>query len=192
MRRPANNLRRHIVDWLINWSPQAKWTGDMMQDAAILVGECQRILPYITVMYHRLQNKVSLRDQDYTFEDGLRYALPYLSINMRKWLFSSPYLQAPVPTIYNSVEGRYELTTKIRYGYLDGHRSPNVTSHLELSALQSQFRYWFDPKGIREARVGDLFTFVKIWGHPENILSLRGRAAADRYAFVTNPTVEYE
>lgn len=186
MYKPRNPLRRQIIDYIFTWTPQRKWTGDPMMDADILVKECQGLLPYIVVAYHRLQNKVPLRTKDYVFENCLGEVIPVLSRKMREWLLSSPYLQKTIPVKFDPINGSVIFDTKIRYGYIDGHRRPAPVTHFEISHLVGQYRYWLDPKTLREPRISDIFNFVRTWGGPENVISLRGKTKEDKYAFIAN------
>lgn len=183
---PRNNLRRHIVKWLIDWQPQKKWTNDMMIDANILVEECQRLLPYVTPAYFRITAKPKSRNHDRSFEDILRDdVIPALMIRMREWLLTCPFVKAPFPLKFNPTTGDAEPTSKIRYGALDSRGTPAPSMYFELTSLQSNYRYWLGPNGIREARISDLYNFVGVWGRPDNIVIPKGRSIAERYAYVT-------
>lgn len=183
---PHNNLRRHIVKWLADWQPQKKWVDDMMVDANILVEECQRLLPYVTPAYNKIMSKPKARRYDRSFEDILKdQEIPALMLRLRDWLLSCPFVKSPFPLKFNPMTGDAEPTAKIRYGSLDSRGTPVPAMFFELTALQSNYRYWLGPNGMREGRVSELYTFVGVWGRPDNIVIPKGRSTAERYAYVT-------
>jgi len=183
MHKPANPIRRNVINQVLNWHPAQEWENDPMRNANILIKECQNLLPYVTVIYHNMAESFVVREYDETFHGCLRTCLPILSEKLRVWLLSCPYLQKPEPRIIDE-HGNVIINSKIRYGYLgDGGRTPKVTNHFELNSLSGGYPNWFGTK-IKAVRVSDIAHFINQWGDPFAAVSQRGKSKEDRYAFV--------
>lgn len=192
MYKPSNPIRRNIVNKLLDWHPTQKWENDPMRDATILVTECQKLLPYVVVLNHRLTSLITVRDRDDVFTDCLAAALIPLGKNLRTWLFSCPHLQTSIKQVVTPA-GEVIFNSKIRYGYLaSGGHSPRILDHFELEYLVAR-HLWLRVKE-RTIRISELFNFIARWGDPSNVVSQRGRSKEDRYAFVspTGKVLMYE
>src|SRR5258705_13923533 len=105
MIKPSNPIRRNIINKLFSWQPTREWESDPIKDAQILVYECQKLLPYLVVLHHRMANPVMLRNKDYIFDDCLLGSLEPLALSIRKWIFSCPSLQATGSSHYYDAAG---------------------------------------------------------------------------------------
>lgn len=183
MYKPANPIRRNIINKLLSWTPTLKWANDPMADAHVLIQECRSLVPYVTVMYYWMSELVIVRKRDDIFLICLNESLPIVARNMRTWLFTCPHLQEPVKMTLDAYSNP-TLNSKIRYGFLaDSKGTPKIVAHFEFNSLTRQYPHWLGMT-TKSPRIADIAQFINQWGGPLNRVSQRGRSKEDRYAFI--------
>lgn len=182
MYKPANPLRRNIINKIVNWKFVRAWQNEPMEDAKILVEESQKVLPYTLVLQNYIGHNLALREKDQVFVARLNEIFYDFAYGFCKWLLTAPILNLALeePPSY-SADGELVINSKIRMGYLSEGNRPKIAEHFELKWLKSRYP-WLDYR--KTPRVIDFFSFIHQWGHPMNTISQRGRTKEDKYAFI--------
>ena len=206
MRLPTNPVRKRVIAGLNSWRPSSDWTKDPVTDAQLLIRECQRLVPYVTVMCRNLAEQDILRRVDSNYREHLSSCLYSLNKNLKQWLMSSPYLKEnpynrPVPIKYelqSDGSTMVTFTTKEMYwtnlNNVEEKEIPRIRAGMIGPSGRVSLFCNFDLIGLKQLypnllannskSTNELDGFMHRWGNPYNTVALKGSSKADGYALI--------
>lgn len=183
---PRNSVRKKIINGLLRWNPSCLWSRHPLKDAELLVQECQKLFPYVNVLYRNLIEQDSLRHVDMRYRECLSECSYHIAQVLKNWLLKSPYLEQTNKTSYffdteqmSYMQGKAQPV--IKQGYLDQGRPISLS---ELS--QKNLRLCYPNLFTTNSNVPiELNAFISSWGHPKNTVLMIGEPfIATSYAFI--------
>ncbi|HEY6950636.1 MAG TPA: hypothetical protein VI146_08515 [Nitrososphaeraceae archaeon] len=178
MRLPNNPVRKRIISGFLGWTPDSPWANNSLKDAELLVRECQKLIPYVTVMYRNLIEQDNLRKVDMRYREWLSKCCYETAFKLRDWLMQSPYLQdkervsytfknifaGPEELVKKSTAATEQPAEKIGYGYMNLY-NPIIQYDFNRSTLRAHYPNLFANNSKAPT---ELSAFVLRWGHPNN------------------------